>query len=204
MRVPREREAVSPTPIGLEKLLLVEGETPANFFDAITREIGLDLAIEIRSYNGTSQLGTYLKTLVLSAGFSALVKTLGIVRDAEGDSHGARQSINSAITNARIPKGVRVEVAILPDSGTPGMIETLFLRSVQTSPVFECIDDFLKCVSSRNVILPSGPVLDKHIMQIYLATLPKPQMMPGTASHRGAWPFDHAAFNEIKDFLRGL
>lgn len=61
MIVPRERAARLAVPVELSKLLLVEGETPSHFFEAMARDLGIADEIEIRSYGGVAQLGPFLR-----------------------------------------------------------------------------------------------------------------------------------------------
>jgi hypothetical protein len=59
-----------PEVVSLSKVLLVEGETPSHFFDALAAHIGLDKIIEIRSFGGNQNLPSVLGALVKSHGFS--------------------------------------------------------------------------------------------------------------------------------------
>lgn len=104
------------TPISHEKMLLVEGETPSHLFEALATELGLRDSIEIRSCGGVTDLGRYLKTLVVTSGFKENVKSLGIARDAESDPAKAKQSVQTAIENANFGNNVSVAIAILPDA----------------------------------------------------------------------------------------
>jgi hypothetical protein len=62
MLSPRPPRPVPPaTAITLSKLLLVEGDTPSHFFEALLRHLGLDSHILILNYRGTADLATYLK-----------------------------------------------------------------------------------------------------------------------------------------------
>lgn len=83
------------SPIGCQKLLLVEGKDDAGFFGALLKQLQLE-DIEIRSFDGTSNFSTYLKTLKATPGFSQVV-SLGIVRDADKDHNSAFQSICSGL-----------------------------------------------------------------------------------------------------------
>ena len=203
MIAPKLRDAV-PQPVTLEKLLLVEGDTPAHFFEAFLKYLSIDKEIEIRNYKGISELGIYLRTISSTAEFRTKVKSLGITRDAEANPVGALNSVNAAIKAANLPKNVNVEVSILPDEHTEGMIETLFLQSVSETPVFKCVNEFFDCVEGKGISLPTGPIKAKHYVQVYLATLKEAQMMPGIAAYRGAWDFSEASFNKLGEFLTRL
>jgi hypothetical protein len=204
MIIPRERDAVPPQPIGLDKVLLVEGETPRHFFEALASVLGLSQQIEIRSYGGVSDLGTYLKTIASTTEFRTKVKSLGIARDAESDPTAARESVEYAVQSAGISKHVAVRTAILPDNQTPGMIETLCLRSVDADPVLECANGFFTCLKEKSVALPEGIICAKHLARVYLAGKDCPEMPVGIAASKNLWPFSHTAFDSLKAFLQSL
>ncbi|MCR4411955.1 MAG: hypothetical protein NUV77_05955 [Thermoguttaceae bacterium] len=207
MKVPTKRAAVVPQPITLSKLLLVEGETPLHFFDALVQDLGLDEQIEIRSFGGVADLGVFLKTLASTAEFRAVVKSLGIVRDAEDDPIAAKQSVDAAVTSAQkagLLENVAVAVAIVPDGRTAGMIETLCLRSVDSDPIYACAEGFFACLEANKVEIPKGRIRAKHFAQVYLAGKDCPGLPVGIAAHRKAWPLAHAAFDELRSFVRDL
>lgn len=204
MLVPNPRALVPPQAVILSKLLLAEGNTPAHFFDALLKSMGLDSHIEIRNYGGVKELGPFVRALASTTEFQEKVVSLGITRDAEDDPKAAMQSVEAAVKSATIASRVAVKIAILPDGTNAGMIETLCMRSVSSSPVLECIDQFMACVERKGIVLPVGHSRAKHAVQLYLAAQSEPQMMPGIAAHRGAWPFSDPAFDAIKSFLQGL
>jgi hypothetical protein len=206
MIAPRPRAAVAPQPVALEKMLLVEGETPAHFFEGFAKHLGLADLIEIRSYGGIAELGTFLKTLASTTEFRAMVKSLGIVRDAETDANGARQSVNAAVAGANLPGHITPSIFILPNNSSKGMIETLCLRSVESTPLYQCVKDFIKCAEGAGATLSDAddPDRDKARLQVYLAATVKPQMMPGLAAYRGVYRFDDTTFEALRQFLRSL
>jgi hypothetical protein len=204
MIVPRERDAVPPMAVEHDKVLLTEGDTPTHFFEALAKALGLADSIEIRNYGGITQLGTFLKTLASTAGFRARVKSLGIVRDAEDNAHSAQQSVNSAVTTAKLSASVSVKVAILPDGAAPGMIETLCLHSVALEPEYECANAFFALLKERGVLLPDTIKHCKRVARVYLAGKDYPEDPVGIAAYKNVWPFDHTAFEKLKSFLQSL
>ena len=205
MRVPTERKAVPPRPIGLSRLLLVEGETPLSFFDALTVHLGLSDRVEIRSFGGVRDLRKYLRTLVASADFRQ-VKKLGIIRDCEEDAAAAAQSLRDVIEHVKIDRS-RVEVSwlLLPDEKSPGMLETLLWRAIEQSPTAQCVDRFFKCIVEAGEQLPIGKLaFDKNRVQAYLATTDKPQVSLGVAAQRSVWNFEDSVFDSLRTFIRNL
>lgn len=80
MIAPRNKSPY-PESVKLSKLLLVEGETPCHFFEALASYLGINKTIEIRSFGGISNFEGVLAALVKGHGFSTTVKSLGIIRD---------------------------------------------------------------------------------------------------------------------------
>src|SRR5262249_14199645 len=137
MIAPRRRTPY-PENISLSRLLLVEGETPSHFFEALACHLGISNTIEIRSFGGNDNLQNFLGAIVKSHGFAETVQSLGIIRDAEMDAVAARQSVDSKIAIAKLPAQIKRSVYILPDNAKPGMIETLCLESISHQPHFPC------------------------------------------------------------------
>ena len=207
MLVPAERKTRSPAPIGRSKLLLVEGETPAHFFEALLVHLGISATIEVRSFGGNEQLRVFLWRLMQTAEFS-LVASLAIVRDAEDDPQAARMAVDSALQSAAEAAGIipplKVVTFVLPDDQRPGMIETLLVDSVRAEPAFPCVEEFFECAAQRGVVLPMGIVLAKSHAQAYLATTNAVQVPLGITASRGVWPWDNPLFEPLKQFLLGL
>lgn len=205
MIVPSERQERPPVPVALAKVLLVEGETPLHFFEALAKHLGIETQIEIRSFGGIKQLGAFLKTLASTAAFQEKVTSLGIARDCENNPVAAQNSMDAAIQAANIDaQKVTVSTALIPNTQNPGMIESLMMQSVQGSTVIPCIDAFFNCAVSTGLEIPQGMNRDKHIAQVYMAAHDHVQMPPGIAASRGLWPFNHAAFDDLKAFLNSL
>lgn len=211
--LPARQSPPPPGPITLTKLLLVEGNTPMHFFEALLQHLGLDTQIEIRNYGGIRDLATYLTTLIATPAFQQLAKSVGIVRDAEDKPAAvARQSVENALTAAGLTPQrnppIQTSIFILPDNTNPGMIETLCMEAVKNEAALtgacRCVDDFFSCLTRNQIALPALPVLAKHHAQAYLATRPEAQMFPGLAAYRDYWPWNNPAFQPLIDFLRAL
>lgn len=213
MLLPRPpRPAPPASPITLPKLLLVEGDTPMHFFEALLLHLGLSPQILILNYGGTADLKTYLRTLTATPDFARLVKSMGIVRDPEGDAVAAHRSVADALTAAGLTPArtppIRTSIFILPDNNSPGMIETLCMEAVKNEPTlanaYTCVEEFFVCLGRNNVALPSDPVLAKNHAQAYLATRQRVQMFPGIAAYSDAWPWTNAAFQPLIQFVQAV
>ncbi len=210
--IPARQPVPPPPPITLSKLLVVEGDTPMHFFEALLRHLKLADQIEIRNFRGIGDLKTFIIDLARSAEFQRLVTSVGVVRDAENDSRSACQSVEDALAAAgltpqRVPP-IGTAIFILPDNQRPGMIETLCMEAVASDSTlvdaFGCVQEFFACLHQRQVSLPADITFAKHHAQAYLATRSQVQLFPGLAAYRGYWPWDNPVFNSLRQFLQSL
>lgn len=202
---------VSIDAIEYDAQLLVEGNDQRNFFRAMLRHMNLG-GVQIHNFGGVDELRAYAANLADSDEFSQIVKSVGIVRDAEGSAESAFRSVQGALRNAgmNVPNapGVKtdgspsVSVFILPDNESGGMLETLLCRTFEDTPMNGCIDGFFDCVSGETGERPHRP--EKSRAHAYIATTPEPQVSVGVAAQRGYWNLDHAAFGGVRRFLQSL
>ena len=203
MIVPNPRDAVALRSISHDRLILVEGGTDANFFEALAQFLGLERDIEIRDYRGKDNLRPFLRALVASSGFHD-VRSVLVTRDADDDPAATRQSVEQAVADANIPASVNCRILIMPDDTNAGMLETLCLASVEDSPVLECVAGFFECLESKSLGIAKTAVRAKHEAQVFLATLPKVQLCPGIAAQKGIWPLDNACFEDLRQALKSM
>jgi hypothetical protein len=202
-----------PTPkrITEPKQLIVEGADAVYFFRALLKHLDLT-GIQIQNFGGIGELRAFLKALCNAPDFLTLVTSVGIVRDAETDASAAFQSVCSALNGANLtipqqpmtPIGdsPQVNVLILPDATTSGMLETLCLRTVENDPVMECIEQYFNCIKQRRGILPTN--MPKAKVQAFLASRPKPGLLLGQAADAGYWLWESLALEPVKQFLQVL
>src|SRR5437870_2226230 len=94
-----KRISPPPIPVSLAKLLLVEGDTPAHFFEALLRHLKLENAVEIRIFGGVGDFRSFVVDLAKSAEFKQVVTSVGAVRDAENQpAVQALQSVQDSFT----------------------------------------------------------------------------------------------------------
>lgn len=191
-------------------VLIVEGKEEELFFGALIEHLRLQ-GIEIRSIGGKEKLRGNLKALVLTPGFSR-VTSLGIVRDADADPNAAFQSVRDALRAANLLApdhpleivGVnpRVAVLILPGEGSPGTLEDVCLKAVAEDPTLFCVEQYFKCLEQKKLLLPYN--MSKAKVEVFLASRPEPDLRLGEAAKKGYWPWDHEAFQPLKDFINVL
>ena len=196
-------------PIAGPKLLLGEGEDEVRFFRALLRDLAIR-DVQVEKYQGKSNLGYYLRTLVALPDFGNVV-SLGVTRDADDNIGGAFQSVRSALQRAglAVPTAPGIMASgspparafILPDNASPGMLEDLCLSSVQAHPGHSCLDVYFQCASAAGRI-PSNRA--KARVHAWLASEAEPEKRLGEAAAAGYWPWTNPAFAPLITFVRSL
>lgn len=204
--MPRKpKRSKSPSDVTQSKVLLVEGQSPKNFFIAAAKHLGINDTIDIHDFGGVTQLTDYLETLAAMSSFQEKVKSIGIARDAEDDPVAALEAVKAAVRQAGISPEVSVATFIFPDRVSKGNIETLCLRSVEGRSVTACVQAFVKCSEENGAIVwAEGYKRDKALVQIYAATLESPEAYAGLAAYEGAWPWDSPALVAVLEFLQSI
>lgn len=138
--------------------------------------------------------------------------SLGIVRDADKDHNSAFQSICSGLQQVKlnIPSKPlvtaegepKVTVYIFPDCQSPGMLETLCLKSVEDDPVFPCIEEYFTCIQNHSEVMPKN--LPKAKLGVFLASRQTPNLLVSHAARAGYFPWDHPVFDLVKQFVQSL
>lgn len=197
----------TPTDIESDQLAACQSVCNALLAHATTSDI------QIQDFGGIGDMRHFLTALTGTAAFQQnMVKSLGIIRDAEDNATGAFQSVRSALAAARLPvpsapnqpagENPRVSVFILPDNKEPGMLETLCLAAVTDDPVMPCVETYLECVRQYAAAPPQN--LPKAKAQAFLASRERPGLRLGEAAHGGCWPWDAPTFAPMKQFLQAL
>ncbi|MFN0108284.1 MAG: DUF3226 domain-containing protein [Blastocatellia bacterium] len=200
-----------PKTITHPKQLLVEGRDGVAFFAAWLKQLGLG-EIQIQNFGGITELRPFLKALRNEPGFEEQVTSLGIIRDAETNPQGAFQSVRDALRASGLPASEKAEVVengqpqtvilILPNATTPGMLETLCLESVASEPAIQCVDQYFDCLNQQIGFSPTN--IPKARLHAFLSGKPKPGLRVGDAASAGYFPWDHPAFDHIRQFLLNL
>ncbi len=199
-----------PGPLDTKKLLVVEGKQDVAFFKSFLEHLVID-DIDVEPAGSKNELNIYLRALVTRRGFSK-VRSLGIVRDANGWAERALQSVQGFLRRSGLPvpasyverkqsSRIGVSVFILPDNGNPGMLETLLWRTLDRD-FTKCVTDFLTCAQDATGSRPRN--LDKARVATYLATRRKPPHSLGVSARQGVWDYDHEVLADLRRFLRQL
>jgi hypothetical protein len=185
------------------KLLIGEGQDEVRFFGPLLRHLGR-FDIQVTDYSGKAKLKTFLATLPRIPGFANL-EMLAITVDADDDANAAAGSIQQAIADANLPAGLQHSVHVLPDTKSPGALETLCLDAVLGKHSRTCLELYLNCCHERG-LLPEWSVGNaaKARMQSWLAIQERPGLRLGEAAEAGLIPWDAEPLQQICQFLCAL
>jgi len=196
-----------------EKLLIVEGKDDINFFNALSKYLGIN-NYQIKPTNGISNYNSKISAIWKEYVLKSIVNSIGIVRDANNNFDGTFQSVQTALKNSDLPvprkpllpainqdTGLRVNVFIMPDNGSRGILEDLLLLSVNENPAMPCVNEYFNCLTEIGI---DPKNMSKARTQTYLAAQIECSMSIGVAAQKDYWPFSHESFLDICDFLKSL
>ncbi|MER2514472.1 MAG: DUF3226 domain-containing protein [Nitrosomonas ureae] len=206
--------------ISKEKLLLVEGNDEVTVLSLLLDTIGIT-DIQIIDCGGNIQFKSKFPVLIKSPEFSD-VTAYAIIQDADSNAPGAFESIQYQLSKHLQPtpvsvetfvekNGVRVGVFVLPGAGLPGMLEDLYLKTLEGTPVLECVDSCVDEISKRcppSTVkgifgLPTQRLAKARALGTLMATS-APHNRLGHAAKDGYWNFSHGAMQPLIEFLRLL
>jgi hypothetical protein len=167
--------------------------------------------VQVQNFGGVSELQGFLKAFTLLPGFAGTVRSIGLVRDAEGNAAAAGMAVRGALGAANLPvpaqpltqagvgSGVTVAYLILPHGGQNGMLETVCLESVSQDVAMPCVDDYFNCLQAAGLAAPNNPT--KARVQAFLASRSNSGLLLGQAAHAGYWQWGHAAFDSLRQLI---
>ncbi len=189
-------------------LLVVEGREEELFFTELIEHLGLR-CLQVLEIGGKTRLRGRLKGLFPQNRDDEQVISLGVVRDADDSPEGALDSVKSALGAAGlavpdatlIPAGrnPRVSIMILPGPGQKGKLEDLCLKSVKDTCPMTCVEEHFQRLQDQCELIPKD--ISKAKVEVYLGSQEIPDLRLGHAAAKGYWPFDHDAFDQLRDFL---
>jgi hypothetical protein len=174
-------------------------------------EAHLRLQIYVEQYGGKNSLSLFLASLQKRPEFvQQKVEAMAILRDANGDSAGAFASVRDSLQhNGFTPpqadtnfsnSALRIGVFIVGVDGR-GMIEDVCLKSVNDRPEFPCVDDYFKCIAAKS---QRSQFSSKAKVRVWMASQVDFEYHVGKAAEKGYWPWESAAFEPLKNFLKAL
>lgn len=177
--------------------------------------------IQIVDFGGIGQLTDMLETIFLIPGYE-IIRSIAVIRDAEGDATGAVRSIKSSFQRAGLPvpdclcvpsktedNEIRTGFALFPscsDEEENGTLEDLCLRILRDSSagdVLEAVDGFLECICENNSRAFRRP--HKNRLHTYFSATDKyVSLKIGEAAKAKAFRWDCPQLRGLADFLREM
>jgi hypothetical protein len=199
----------SRTEIVHPRLVLVEGKDDV-YFCAALRENRTLPEVQFMQYGGKSNLSSFLYTLPRLPNFS-LVRGIAVIRDADGDSNAAFQSIQNGLKRAGLPVPsaelkpatrdvVTTAALVLPGDGAVGELEDCLLQSVASHAYMRPVDDLIKDVEQ----LKGAPLSERSKSKVrsFMAIQDPSHDLIGASAKAGVFPLDHLAFSGIERVIR--
>ena len=191
------------------KIVFCEGKDDVAVVRGLATHLGLN--IEVEPYNGKNNLSNFLRSLSTRPDFAQQkVAAMAILRDADADSNMAFTSVRDALRkNHFAPPNadgtfsestMRVGIFVVGVNGQ-GMVEDICLKSVSDQPEFSCVDDYFTCIAQNS---QRGPFSSKAKVRVWMASHVDYDARVGRAADEGYWPWESAAFDSLKNFLRAL
>ena len=197
------------TGIARPRLVLVEGKDDV-YFCAAVRESRILPCVQFMPYGGKSNLSSFLYTLPRLPNFS-IVRGIAVIRDADGDSNGAFQSIQAALKRAGLPvptaelkPATRDEITtaalVLPGDGATGELEDCLLRSIVGHAYLAPVNDFINVIEQ----LKGAPLSERSKSKVrsFMAIQDPSHDLIGASAKAGVFPLDHSAFAGIEMVIR--
>jgi len=135
---------------------------------------------------------------------------MAILRDADADSSAAFASVRGALRQNKFEapaadgtfsqSTMRVGIFIVGVNGRE-MIEDVCLNSVSDKPEFSCVDDYFACIAQKS---SRATFSSKAKVRVWMASHVDHEYYVGKAAEEGYWPWDCAAFESLKSFLRAV
>lgn len=198
-------------------VVFVEGQDDAFFLSALLAEIAADpLTFGIVQVKGKEKFPAHLGGFFKSPNFTqGVTKTVLIVCDADGDPKKVEAQIGAVLTAAQQPfvslgqyvtnaKGVKIGLFTMPNTTTPGDLESLCLETVADHPVAQTAESFIAVAEAAAVA--DGKKLNgsrhKRKAQVYLAGMPnEPVRGAGRGYALGCFRAGHPALEPLRAFL---
>lgn len=195
------------------KLLVVEGQDDAHFFDKLLTDAAADPSqIGIIYTGGTGGLERELALLAKSRPFiEGRITKIGIVQDADADPAAKINSIHAALQSIGFPSPghgafqavgpLTVGVFLLPNALVQGDLELVCLSTVEATDKAQRVVAYFDGMDADY-----GPFDRKYKRQafIYLACVDTETRGVGHAFSEGVFDSDHQSLIDVKNFVTAM
>ena len=195
--------------------LAVEGKDEKNFFVELLKDLSIN-DVQVADVGGKDKFQNELSAWSIVEKFSK-INRFAFIRDAEDKpAYSAFQSICSILNKLEIPQPEsinsiyndnlrKVGIFIMPDNTIEGMLENLCIKTICGSPVADCVDNYILCISQHLTKEEEKKFnKNKSRVQVFLSSKVPIVNSLGIAAQKGYWDFSHDCFDNIKNFLRDI
>jgi hypothetical protein len=194
------------------KLVLCEGEDDKKVISGLCEANSID-GLEVQPYKGRDNLRAFVRALTKRPDFvRGEIESVGIVQDADQDGRAAWERVRDAVEAAfgvvlvepAKPVGERPRIAgfVLARQGEDrGVLEDLCLTAVSQQAGYFCLEDYFRCLTEKTGKQTFHP---KAKFRAWMASQSDYDLRTGLAAEQGYVPYTNAAFDALRDFLRGL
>ena len=193
------------------KLVICEGPGDVSVISGLAKASGLtDMSFEY--YGGRNKLEAFLRELPKRPDFTRReVESLAVTIDAEQNGAASWQKVQNAIrqgfgielTTRSVFQGDSPKIGgfVIAGSDDKGMLEDLCLASVQDKPGFPCLAEYFRCLVEKT---ERKEYHAKAKFRAWMASQSDFELHAGKAADKGYLPWDSAAFDSLRQFLKAL
>jgi len=151
------------------------------------------------------------------------VTSMGITRDADYPKSATDHAVDSAFKSIcgslrhvglPLPKNLTqkasqagkpdINVYIMPDCQSDGMLEDLCLASLGDAVEMACVEAYVQCLEERRGVAIARHKLPKTRLNSWIASQDAPDISLGLATQRRYFDFKHPVFDQLKGFVGSL
>lgn len=200
--------ASRPIQITESRVIVVEGKDDAIILEELMKSQDIS-GIQVIPSGGKDNITNFIEALLKMPEFRDTVTFLGIMQDNDTNPEREFKRINRALQHHDLPipsnplevagEELKVCICMLPNSGTPGMLEDICLQSVGDDPAISCVDEYFDCLEKKGI--DTSHARSKKKVQVYLASKNEPWRGLGNAAKDGDWNWTSEAFDIMKQML---
>ena len=172
--------------------------------------------VQVYNVEGKSKINVGFLRVIRAECNKGLLKTVGIIRDADNSAEHASQSLCSKLSGAGfIPPGEQLIPSVIEtntgkvtslyyifEKNGSGMLEDLCYTSVEGYIENKCIQSFINCV--EKITVDKIHEIAKTRCYSYITVEDEPDIRVGLAAKKGYWNLNHPCFDPLIHFLELL
>jgi hypothetical protein len=214
-----EQKLKTKTPI--TSILLVEGKDDLDFFNDLLKFLGMN-DVKCTKVDGNRCFKDKLDTVLKDPGFGDVNK-IAFIRDADDSADKTLESLKTCVLNVVEKRNLDKEIKdisfdsnieniddkrygfyIMPDNKNPGALEDLYIKYIETDPIYHCIERYIRCIQSKGISLKNEKKATKFLYTSTKRENDCPSIGNTGQPKKGeekVLDFNNECFASIKNFL---